>query len=171
MSEDTTTTASEAEDTTTETAPETTEKEVDWKAKARLWESRAKENKNAAKELEELRAKHMTEQERAVAEAKDAGRKEALVEIGARLVDAEVKAAAAGRSVDVDALLDGLDRSKFLDDEGNPDTTAITAWIDRVAPKSDSFVDIGQGQRGSATPQTQNPVAKLLADKLGIPNP
>ncbi|MFD0078938.1 hypothetical protein ACFVIY_41995 [Streptomyces sp. NPDC127166] len=54
---------------------------TDWEAKyreavshSRDWEKHAKENKNAATELEPLKAAAMTEQEKALAEAEKAGR-------------------------------------------------------------------------------------------------
>lgn len=122
-------------------------------AKARKWEDRAKANGAAAKELEELRLKSMNETEKAVASAKSEGRKEALVAMGARLVDAEVKAAAAGRNVNVDVLLEGLDRSRFLGDDGEPDAKAIKAWVEKLAPAGQrpGFPDLGQGARGAPT--------------------
>lgn len=99
-------------------------------------------------ELEALRAQSMTESEKAVDEARKAGRAEARAELGARLVDAEVRAAAAGRPVDVDALLEGLDRRRFMTDEDEPDTKAIGAWLDRIAPTAPArHLDLGQGAR------------------------
>jgi membrane protein involved in colicin uptake len=123
--------------------------EVDkWKALSKKNEDRAKANANAAKELEELRAKTMSEQEKAVAAAKAEGRTEALKEASVLFVDAEVKAAAAGRKIDVDKLLAGLDRSAFLNDEGKPDTKAIEDYLDGIAPR-DGRPDLGQGTRGT----------------------
>ena len=58
-----------------------------WKAQARKNEERAKTNATAAKELETLRASTMTEQEKAVTEARDAGRLEAFAEASVELVD------------------------------------------------------------------------------------
>lgn len=109
--------------------------EVDkWKALARKQEQRAKANADARRELEELKAQSMTDMEKAITAAREEAAAEAAKGFGARLVDAEVKAAAAGRQVDVGALLEGLDRTRFLGDDGNPDTDAITAWLDRLTP-------------------------------------
>ena len=137
--------------------------EPDWKAEAEKWKSqarkheeRAKANANATKELEQLRQASMSDLEKAVDAAKAEGRKEAIAAMGRRLVDAEVKAAAAGRKVDVDALLDGLDRSRFLTDDGEPDTKAITAWVDRIVPKP-GVPDLGQGARGNGSPLDDSP--------------
>lgn len=156
--------------------------EVDWKAEAekyqalmRKQEERAKANAAAAKELEKLRREAMTDQEKAVAEARDQARAEVLAQVGARLVDAEVRAAAAGRQVDTDALLEGLDRSRFLTDEGEPDREAIQAWVDRIAPvasadDTSSFAtDLGQGARPpSGTALNGDPLLRDLKSKLGI---
>lgn len=106
------------------------------------------EARRLADELETLRAQSMTEAEKAVDEARKAGRAEARAELGVRLVDAEVRAAAAGRSVDVEALLEGLDRRRFMTDDDEPDTKAITAWLDRIAPAASTRqLDLGQGAR------------------------
>lgn len=106
-------------------------------AKARKWEDRAKSNAEAAKELARIQAESATDMEKAVKAAADAARTDALKVVGARLVDAEVRAAVSGRNIDVKALLEGLDRSRFLDDDGEPDVEAITKWVDRIAPASD----------------------------------
>lgn len=108
----------------------------------------------SAKELEQLRSQTMSEQEKAVQKARDEGRSEAMRETGTKLVDAEVRSLASGRNVDADALLEGIDRSKFLDDNGDPDRKAIKAWVDKIAPAGNGgngFPDLGQGAgRGNA---------------------
>lgn len=49
-----------------------TAKEIDWKAESRKWESRAKKSEAAERELEQLKAAQMTEQEKATARAEKA---------------------------------------------------------------------------------------------------
>ena len=127
-----------------------------WKALARKNEERAKANAAAAKELEEVKKQNMTDTEKAVAEAKAAGRAEALKETGASLVEAEIKAAATGRGIDIDALLEGVDRSRFISEDGKADTAAVTAWVDKVAPQvaddgKPEIPDLGQGALGTST--------------------
>lgn len=142
-----------------------------WKSQARKHEQRAKANAEAAKELEKLRSESMTEQERAVEAAKAATRAELLIEVGSRLVDAEVRAAAAGRSLDVDALLDGLDRSRFIDDDGEPDRDAIASWVDRIAPQGTDTpprVDLGQGVRTPESLGNDDELTRGLKSALGI---
>lgn len=146
-----------------------------WKELARKHEDRAKSNADAAKELDKLRQQTMSDVEKAAVLAKAEGRTEALREVGTKLVDAEVRAAAAGRNVDVDALLEGLDRSRFLDDDGDPDVKAIAAWVDRIAPQPDPdsgrphAFDLGQGVRHDAsTSLGGDPLERDLKAKLGI---
>lgn len=139
-----------------------------WKAQARKHEERAKANANAAKELEQVRQASMSDQEKAVEIARQQARAEALAEVGGQLVDMAVTAAVAGRGVDAEALLEGLDRSRFLTDEGRPDQDAIAAWVDRIVPKTDGFVDIGQGPRGSQIPLGSDPLLNTLKQSIGI---
>lgn len=140
-----------------------------WKVLARKHEDRARQNAGALKELEKLRQSTMTDQEKAVAQAKVEARIEALREVGGRLVDANVRAAAAGRNVDVDALLEGLDRTRFVGEDGEPDTKAITAWVERVAPSGQQQQpqqqwDLGQGARGAGSASDMN---SLIRQKAG----
>lgn len=170
MSEESTTTTPEADATEATEPQETAATEVDWKEKARLWERRAKENKDAAKRATELEQKldeaakaQMSEQEKAVAAAREEGRSEAMQSLASLKVENAVIKASEGRGVDVDALLEGIDPTRFVKD-GEPDPTAIEAWLDRIAPKKpeDSFPDLGQG-----TPGTQkNP--ELTSFEAGV---
>lgn len=122
--------------------------DTDWKAESRKWEERAKANKTAADELEELKKKGMSEQERAVDEAKNAGRAEEREKAGARVVTLAVKAAAAERRVKVDGLLKRIDHKQFLTEDGEPDDKAIAELLDDVAPAKGGRQDLGQGARG-----------------------
>jgi hypothetical protein len=144
-----------------------------WKAQARKHEDRAKANAAAATELEKVRAESMTEMERAIAAARDEAASETRKTYGSRLVDAEVKAAVKGTSLDVDALLDGLDRTRFLNEDGEPDTDSITAWVERLAPKGTDdqqtlTVDLGQGQRGTVPALNSSQLQKDLERALGV---
>lgn len=172
MSEETTTS------TDADTAPENPlAAEVEkWKNLARKHEERSKANAEAAKRLTEVEKAAMSDQEKAVAEAAAKARSEVLAEVGSELVDAQVTASAAGRSIDVEALLEGLDRSRFLTEDGKPDPAAISKWIDRIAPKQDDkeparpgFPDLGQGQRGGQDMALNgDPLLRDLKNKLGI---
>lgn len=160
---------------TVETDTDTTDYKAEaekWKNQARKHEERAKANASAARELEQFRTAAMSDQEKAVEAARAEGRTEALRESGTKVVDAEVRAAAAGRSVDIEALLEGLDRAKFLGDDGEADRDAITAWVDRVAPKPEpteaGFPDLGQGVRGQAQALNGDPLLRDLKSKVGV---
>ncbi len=163
-----------ASDTAGDSPPEVTdwEKETEkWKAQARKHEERAKANSQAAKDLEALKVSMMSDQEKAVEVARQQARAEALAEVGGELVDLAVRAAVADRGVDVDALLEGLDRSRFLTDDGKADTTAIGEWVDRIVPKSNGIPDLGQGPRGnpgSQTPLGSDALADMLTKSLGL---
>jgi hypothetical protein len=172
-----------ADTATAETTTDTSDTGADlaaevekWKAQARKHEDRAKANANAARELEQLRQQSMSDTEKAAAQAKAEGRAEALREVAAERVADAVRVAAAGRNVDVDALLEGLDRTRFAGDDGIPDRDAIQAWIDRIAPKPDDtttdtvlVADLGQGVRGNSSMALNgDPLLRDLKSKLGI---
>lgn len=153
---------------------------------SRRWEERAKANADASRELDKLRKSQMTETEKAVDEAKASARADALREIGGRLVDAEVKAAAAGRLTEAqrDALLDGLDRTRFLTEDGDVDTARVAKWVDSIAPApqataepdttSRARIDLGQGRRsGQVRPSVaagRDLYAQLRGDKTKTPS-
>jgi hypothetical protein len=155
-------------DTRTETPAETPDAATlaaeleTWKRNARKHEDRAKANANAARELEALKRQGMSDTDRAVREAVDAALAEARTDFGSRLVEAEVRGSAQARGLNAEALLEGLDRSRFLTDDGEPDTKALNSWLDKLAPKktATSAPDMGQGRRGSAPPKSK-------ADSLG----
>jgi membrane protein involved in colicin uptake len=168
-----------SETTTPPEAPETPDlgdaakKALDSERKARRdADKRAKE---LAAELEKFQQAAMTETEKAIAAARQEATAETIRTFGSRLVDAEVKAAAAGRGVDIDALLEGLDRTRFLTDDGEPNAAAIKAWVDRIAPESSAtpgVVDLGQGNRGGAAGSDMalngDPLLASLKSKLNI---
>lgn len=160
---------------------------VDWKAEAekyqalqRKWEDRAKVNANAAKELEQVKASSMTEQERAVAEAVAAARQQTLSEVGGRLAAAEIRVAAAGRLDDhqLDTILDTVNLAKFLDEDGEVDQAKVASFVDGIAPapapEQDDLlaqfqsVDLGQGARGKDLPLNGDPLLNAVRDRLNI---
>lgn len=122
-----------------------------WKAQARKHEERAKANAKAAADLSTLQQQSMTDQEKAVAKAREEGRLEAVKDASARLVAAEVKAAAKGRLPDdkVKTLLAGLNLAAFVKDDGEIDEAGIAKWVESVTPTSSGFPDLGQGARGT----------------------
>jgi hypothetical protein len=134
-----------------------------------------RELKAAKVDLDALKASLMSEAEKAVAEAKAAGLAEGLRTGSAKIVQAEIRAAAAGRSVDVDALLENVDTSRFIDDGGEVDRAAIAAWIERIAPtpaepEIPAFADLGQGTRGQPiSPGDDDALKSLILKAVGGP--
>jgi hypothetical protein len=90
-------------------------------------------HKDTLSRLTKLEKDRMTEQEKAVAEAKKQGHDEALLVAGKRLAAAEFRAAAAGRISDPAAALDVLDLSKFVGEDGEPDAKAIASVVEKLA--------------------------------------
>ncbi len=140
--------------------------------KARKWEERAKTNAGAAKELEGLRKQYESDQERAVREAREAARSEVLGELGAERVADAFRVAAAGRGLDVDEVIDGINLAKFVGEDGTPDRDAVAAFVDRIAPEREpaSPLDLGQGARGGNQVPGLNStqLERDLKQKLGI---
>lgn len=144
-----------------------------WKTMARKHEERAKEGAAAKKELADLRKTSMSDKEREVAEAVEAAEARIRNEYGTRLASAELRAAAKDIPVDLDALLEGVDPGKFLDDAGQPDQAAIAAWVQKLTPEppdpSTGSFDLGQGVRTTGnTSLAGDPLERDLKAKLGI---
>lgn len=138
-----------------ETGAEQSSDETDWKAEARKWEQRAKTNAEAAsrvKEFEKQRKAAMTEAERAVSEAEERGRTAASQEFGKRLVKAEFDAAAGRRNPDFDtnSALEYVDLAKFIGEDGEPNTKAIKAAVERLVPAASGAPSFDGGSRTKA---------------------
>lgn len=93
--------------------------------------------RQTAQQYQQLVEQSQTAHERAVTEARRQGAAEATAAVGSRLVAAELRAAAVGRlhPEGVNALMQGLDHSKFLAPDGNVDTDRVAAYVDAVAPQ------------------------------------
>lgn len=113
-----------------------------WRHHSRAHENTAKARadydavKAKAAQYDALQAASMTDNEKAVADAEKRGRDAAIREVGGQLVDAQVIALSAGRMADGqrDALLGGLDRSKYLKADGSVDADKVRALVDGLAP-------------------------------------
>lgn len=144
---------------------------------SRKHEERAKANSTAAAELEQIRTKDLPEHDKALAEARKQGRQEATMEFGEKLARAEFRAATVGRLDDVklNVMLGGLNLAHFVDDEGEADRDAITAYVESVLPPASAEPapppkprrpsgqpanggegDIGQGAGRGAQPEALN---------------
>lgn len=178
-----TTDATTIETTQTETVTVDLSAEVDkWKAQARKNEERAKANAAAAKELEALRASTMSDTEKAIAEAEARGRSAATAELATELVDASLEAKSAGRLTpeQLAVLTSGLDRAKFLGDDGRVDHESISAFVDGIAPAQNTEQapatppgfpappDLGQGARGTVPALNSDALTHSLEAALGL---
>jgi hypothetical protein len=90
--------------------------------------------REAESKLSKLEKEHMSETEKAIAQAKDEGRQEAVIAAGRRLAAAEFKAQAAGKIADPAAALELFDLSKFVGSDGEPDSAAIARLVERLTP-------------------------------------
>lgn len=147
-----------AEDEITETGTETEPQAQpdpgpDLAKEVEKWKALSRKNERA---LEAERAKGLSEAERAISEAKAAGRTEAIQEAGRRLARAEIRAAAAGKGLDVAALLDDVDLTRFVGEDGEPDDKAIAKAIDRWAGIAKRKGDADQGYRPGQRKQDMN---------------
>ena len=143
---------------------------TDWKAEARKWEQRAKENKAAAAELEKQRKATMTEADRAIAEAEQRGRTAAATDFGKRLARTQFDALAGRRNPDVstDAVLEYVDLGRFVGEDGEPDSKAIQAAVERLVPEATSgtpSVNLDLGAR--IAPPTSPNMSQLIRQAAG----
>lgn len=127
-----------------------------------------KESKARERELERLKTASLSDQERAVTEAKAAGAQEATLAAGKRVARAEIRAAATAAGFDASDLLDDLDLSRFVGEDGEPDEKAIADRVKRwaaMAPKSNRpSGSADQGVRTTATPGEAIAAAEAKGD-------
>lgn len=113
-----------------------------WMHRSRKHEDRV----NAMKDYDELRGiksqyeqlvtQHQTEHERAVAEARRQGETTAMARANTMLVEAYVRAAAAARGVDDEAVADFIETTRldaFIDPAGQVDTAKVYRQVNRMA--------------------------------------
>jgi hypothetical protein len=106
--------------------------------------------KAKAARLDEIEKANATDLEKAVQSAKDETRAEVARGFGERLVRGVMKAQLeqSMKPADAAALLDDLNLSKFVGDDGEVDEDAIAKTVARLAPKG--RLDLGQGAHGNA---------------------
>ena len=160
--------------------------ETDWKSEAEKWkqaarkaQDHAKTNAAAVKELEQVRQQSMSEQEKAIAQAKAEGLQEGYAAGAAELASEAVRAAAAGRMSEqqIEALIARANLASFIGEDGKVDREAIRSFVDDIAPKPQpdeketrqGFPDLGQGARGGANAALNgDPLLRDLKATLGI---
>jgi len=111
------------------------------------------------KQIDELKRQGMNDQERAVAEAKDAGRKEAARAAGIKVAAAEFRALAAGKLADPSKMLEDedLNLGRFVNDDGEVDKRGLARLVDRLAAAAAPAPNPGTvpaGPRGGAPADT-----------------
>ena len=132
------------------------------------------EAKQAKAEIDKVRKSSLTEAEQAVLEAETRGRQSVLVEFGQRLARTEFVAAAARRNpgYDAAAVLDDLNLSRYIGDDGEPDSKAIAAAVDRLVPEATAnprpVGDADLGARTAPLPLNGDGIEDALRKKLGI---
>ena len=102
-------------------------------------------------DAERQRKATLSEAERAVLEAETRGRTSATQEFGRRLAAAEFRAKAAQANANADELLDLIDVSRFVGDDGEPDSKAIDAAVKRLPKRVSDAASFDGGAR-RATP-------------------
>ncbi|GAA3537215.1 hypothetical protein GCM10022419_016330 [Nonomuraea rosea] len=109
----------------------------DWEAEAKKWQHFSKKHeanwKKASEELDRLNQANMTDAERAIADAKEQGRLEALASVTAERVQDKLEAAAAKAGVDLAPLLSHIDISKFAAEDGGVNQTAIGDFVTQLS--------------------------------------
>lgn len=103
-------------------APQAETTDVDWKAAARKHEKEAKATKA---ELDKLRKAAMSDQEKAVAEAEERGRKEATTEAATLLASARIEAALTGVVPDPADVVEELNLARYITEDGKVDSEAV----------------------------------------------
>lgn len=108
-----------------------------------------KELKTVRDELEKIKASQMSDAEKAIATAREEGKAEGKREAtdmwSAQTVKSEFKAAFAGREFDVDTFLESANTSKFLTDDGQINSQAISELAEKLAPKPETSTAYVQG--------------------------
>lgn len=130
-----------------------------------------RERDAARQEAEDLRAKHQTAEEKAIADAKKEGATEATLAANRRIVKSEVRAAAGGKLADpkdAEGLLGDLDR--FIV-KGEVDEKAISSAIDDLVKTKPYLAANGAGKArslpgGSATQNSGSSFNDTLREKM-----
>jgi hypothetical protein len=128
------------------------------------------------KELEQFRTASMSEAEKAILEAEQRGRLSVLADFGQKLARSAFVAEAARRNSDYDAaaVLDDLNLSRYIGEDGEPDSKAIAAAVARLVPEPSTGprgvgnADLGGRSAGAALPLNGDPILNSLKSKLGI---
>jgi hypothetical protein len=127
------------------------------------FEAEQRLRKKLEKELTQLRTSQLTESEKAVEEAKAVGRKEGARSVGARLAAAEFRARAAEAKLpSISSLLEVMDLSRFVDENGEPDAEVIQETIDKIR---EGLAAAENGRSKPKTPEVPKGVRPALGEE------
>lgn len=124
------------------------------------------EARAAQQELERQRQASMSDAEKQVAEAEKRGREAARSEFGTRFVRSQFDVAAARRNPEFDTapIVDIVDLTKFLDDDGEVDLTALNKAVERLVPAAVTGPPSQDGGARSTTkPTSMNDIIRAQA--------
>ncbi len=156
-------------ETPTDAAESTGEDQRDWKAFSRKNEAAAKaaraENAQLRAELDEFRKASMSETERAIAEAREAGRLEALSTASREVAAAKVAVHLAGAGLPA-SLVEVLDVDKFVTPDG-VDSDAISAAVSALAEATGANKPNPAQPTPGAQGQPAGPKADFLSAVFG----
>ncbi|MCZ4097318.1 MULTISPECIES: hypothetical protein [unclassified Streptomyces] len=126
-------------------------------AEVEKWKGLSRKNeasfKAASKELDQFRQVSMSDQERALEQARTETRTAVLSEVGERLAAAELRAQAASAGATLPDA-DFLNLSRFVSEDGSPDPAAVKAFVSTLptAKKAPVYAQgLGLGRQGSST--------------------
>lgn len=154
------------EPTPPEGAPEAKTYDEDYVKNLRSEAAKYRTEAKAAKtEADKFRQSSMSEADKAIADARTAGRTEAVTEFGKRLARTEFDAIAGRRNADFDtaSALEWVDLSRFVGDDGEPDAKAIKAAVERLVPAPANGPPSFDGGPRNSAPASQDMNAMLRA--------
>jgi hypothetical protein len=147
-----------------------------WKHQARKHEDRVKamadydQLRATAEEHRKLVEAAATEQDKAIAKARQEGHAEAMAKASTRLVEAYAIGAIGGRLDEErqSALLEGLNHQAFLTQTGDVDAGKVTTFVNAFLPPPQSAATVppADQQQPPATPPAAAPPAAPQAPRL-----
>lgn len=144
----------------TEQAPpkpteQNTDKDIDWQKEAEKWKALSRKHEGnwqaASKERDEIKTAHMSDADKAIAEARASARSETLSEVRGQLGEAELKAAAGTAGVALPESLSALlDTSRLINEDGSTNTELISQIVGSFQPGQPTYSqNVGVGPQSS----------------------
>lgn len=151
--------------------------EIDYKAEADKWKGLARKHeqqwkaaKPAVDKLAELEAAGMSDMDKAVKEAEERGRTQAVKTYGEQIAAAKLEAALTGVVPDPSGLVAELNLSKYVTDTGDVDTDAIAAAREKFStqiptPAAPPAPNLHQGRQGQTPSRDFDAEIKAAQDR------